>query len=470
MKFTELQLDEQLLEAMSYMGFENATPIQEQAIPVILDNKDLIACAQTGTGKTGAFMLPILNKLVIDEGQGTNAMIIVPTRELAIQIEQLVQGLSYFTNISSIAIYGGGDGKDWDIQKNAMENGADIIVATPGKLLSFLRQGFGKLDHLKHFVLDEADRMLDMGFSADIQSIISFLPKDRQNLLFSATMPDSIGKLAKKLLVDPSEIKLSISKPAAGVDQKTYLTYDSQKIGVIKHLLKERKDYTSIIVFTSTKSKISEIVRALNSAGFPSKGISSNLDQTQREEVLSGFRSKKIRIIVATDVMSRGIDIKEINMVINYDVPHDAEDYVHRVGRTARANTKGEAVTLINQKDMYRFRKIEKLIETSIPKLTPPEDLGEGPEWQDQKNKSGNNRNKKSNNKKGNFKKRVAPNQKAAEEGSQKRPSKRENVVGETSVKTEKKPEADLSGEPVSPIDPSKKIFKKRVWKPKAKS
>ena len=472
MKFTELQLDEQLLDAMSYMGFETATPIQEQAIPVILGNKDLIACAQTGTGKTGAFMLPILNKLVTQEGEGTNALIIVPTRELAIQIEQLVQGLSYFTEISSIAIYGGGDGKDWDVQKNAMENGADIIVATPGKLLSFLRQGFGKLDHLKHFVLDEADRMLDMGFSADIQAIISFLPKDRQNLLFSATMPESIAKLAKKLLVNPSEIKLSISKPAAGVDQKTYLTFDRQKIGVIQYLLKERTEYSSIIVFTSTKSKISEIVRALNGAGFPSKGISSNLDQVQREEVLSGFRSKKIRIIVATDVMSRGIDIKEINMVINYDVPHDAEDYVHRVGRTARANTKGEAVTLINQKDMYRFRKIEKLIETSIPKLAPPEELGEGPEWQDQKKKSGNNFKKNTNRKKNSFKKRVSPNQKTKKEDiATKRRSNRQNVVKEgASAKQEATTKVDNSNEPVIPVDFSKKVFKKRMWKPKAKS
>lgn len=387
MKFTDLHLDEQLIEAMSYMGFENATPIQEQAIPLILENKDLLACAQTGTGKTGAFVLPILNKLVKEGNNGTNTLIIVPTRELAIQIEQLIQGLSYFTEIASIAIYGGGDAKDWDTQKNALEAGVDIVVATPGKLLSLLKSKYGKFENLKHYVLDEADRMLDMGFEADLKAILSFLPKKKQTLLFSATMPNKIEKLAKAFLNDPSEIKLSISKPAKAIDQKTYLTYDNQKTEVIKHVLKEREEYTSIIVFTSAKSKISEIVRSLNKAGFPAEGISSDLDQKQRESVLSGFRSKKIRIIVATDVMSRGIDIKEINMVINYDVPHDAEDYVHRIGRTARANTKGEAITFINPKDMLRFKKIEELIESEIVKLQPPEEIGEGPEWNTGKGK-----------------------------------------------------------------------------------
>lgn len=387
MKFTDLQLDEQLIEAMSYMGFENATPIQEQAIPLILDNKDLLACAQTGTGKTGAFVLPVLNKLVKEGNNGTNTLIIVPTRELAIQIEQLIQGLSYFTEIASIAIYGGGDAKDWDTQKNALEAGVDIVVATPGKLLSLLKSKYGKFDNLKHYILDEADRMLDMGFEADLNTILSFLPKKKQTLLFSATMPSKIEKLAKKFLNDPAEIKLSISKPAKAIDQKTYLTFDNQKTEVIKHVLKEREEYTSIIVFTSSKSKISDIVRSLNKAGFPAKGISSDLDQKQREEVLSGFRSKKIRIIVATDVMSRGIDIKEINMVINYDVPHDAEDYVHRIGRTARANTKGEAITFINPKDMLRFKRIEELIESEIVKLQPPAEIGEGPEWKTSKGK-----------------------------------------------------------------------------------
>ena len=300
-----------------------------------------------------------------------------------------------------MAIYGGGGGKDWDKEKDALVNGRDIIVATPGKLLSHLKLGYVDFSKVKHFVLDEADRMLDMGFIDDLKKIISFLPKDHQTLLFSATMPKSISELAKKILKNPAEIKLSISKPAAGVDQKLYLTHDNQKVPVLCHILKERKDYDSIIIFTSTKSKVSEIVNKLNRAGFPSKGISSNLEQDQREEVLRGFRSKRIRILVATDVMSRGIDIKEINMVVNYDVPHDAEDYVHRVGRTARANTKGEAYTLVNQKDMFRMRKIETLIETSLPKSQPPAEIGEGPAWEEKSANSGNkkkfNRNKKRN-------------------------------------------------------------------------
>ena len=383
MKFTELNLEEGLLEAISYMGFENATPIQEKAIPYVLENRDLIACAQTGTGKTGAFVLPILNKMVGKTEVCTDTLIIVPTRELAIQIEQQIQGLAYFVSVSSVAIYGGGGGKDWQMEKEALVGGTDIIVATPGKLLSHLKLGYVKFDKVKHLVLDEADRMLDMGFIDDLKKIISYLPEKHQTLLFSATMPKSISQLAQNILHNPAEISLSISKPAAGVDQKVYLTHDDQKAKVVAHLLAERKDFDSIIIFTSTKSKVSEIVKSLRVSGFASKGISSNLEQDQREEVLRGFRSKRIRILVATDVMSRGIDIKEINMVINYDVPHDAEDYVHRVGRTARANTKGEAITLVNLKDMQRMQSIEKLIEMSVPKFNPPAELGEGPVWRE---------------------------------------------------------------------------------------
>ncbi len=381
MKFTELHLHESVLEAISYMGFENATPIQEKAIPTILQNNDLIACAQTGTGKTAAFILPILNKLVGKEDSTIDTLIIVPTRELAIQIEHEIQGLSYFVSVGSQAVYGGTDGKDWDIQKEALKNGTDIIVATPGKLLSHLRMGYVNFKHVKHLVLDEADKMLDMGFTDDLEQIFSFLPKTKQTLLFSATMAPKIRTLATKILNNPKEITLSISKPAAGVSQHLYLTFDNQKIPVIKHILESRPDYTSIIIFTSSKNKVSEIVQGLRKAGFKSQGISSNLSQNEREEVLIGFRSKRLRILVATDVMSRGIDIKEINMVINFDAPHDAEDYVHRIGRTARANTKGEAYTLINEKDMFRMQNIEKLIEAEIPRCTLPENLGVGPEW-----------------------------------------------------------------------------------------
>ncbi len=372
MTFTELNLDPKILEAISYMGFENATPIQEKVIPIILEKSDLIACAQTGTGKTGAFVLPILNMMVGKKARSTNTLIIVPTRELAVQIDQQIQGFSYFTSVSSIAVYGGGDGMDWEIQREALTKGADIVIATPGKLLSHLKMGYVNFSEVSHLVLDEADRMLDMGFIDDIKAIISYLPAKRQTLMFSATMAPSIRALAKKILHHPKEISLSISKPAEGVDQKACFVAENDKTKVVAHLLAERQHYDSILVFTSSKLKVNEIVKSLAKAGIPSQGISSNLEQDKREEVLRFFSARQIKILVATDVMSRGIDIKEINMVINFDVPHDAEDYVHRVGRTARVNTKGEAVTLVTQKDLFRLRKIERLIERSIPLLQIP--------------------------------------------------------------------------------------------------
>ncbi len=381
MKFTELNLSSEILEALDHMGFTDATPIQEQAIPLILENRDLIACAQTGTGKTAAFILPILNKLVGKETTDIDTLIVVPTRELALQIEQEIQGLSYFVSVGSMAIYGGGDGSSFNEQKDALVNGRDVIVATPGKLISHLNLGYVNFKHVKHLILDEADKMLDMGFTEDLTKIMSYLPKNRQNLLFSATMAPKIKTLAKKILNNPEEIVLSLSKPAAGITQGVYLVFDNQKEALLKHILKEKKEYDSIIIFTSAKDKVSQIARYLSRNGIKAKGISSNLDQDQREEVLLGFRSKRTRVLVATDVMSRGIDIKEINMVVNYDAPRDAEDYVHRVGRTARANTKGEAITFINPKDMPKLAKIQTLIEMEPPRYKLPESLGEGPEW-----------------------------------------------------------------------------------------
>ncbi len=388
MKFKELKLNEQLLEAISYMGFETATPVQEQAIPAILENRDMIACAQTGTGKTGAFVLPIINKLINKRDSSTDTLIIVPTRELAVQIDEQIQGFSYFVSVTSIAVYGGGDGKDWDKQKAALQNGADIIVATPGRLLSYLKLGFADLNNIKHLVLDEADRMLDMGFIDDLKAIISFLKNDHQTLMFSATMPRSINLLAKRILHNPLEISLSVSKPAEGVDHKAYLCYDKQKEKLLNYVIAERKQYDSILIFTSTKRKVSDIVKSLNKSGFRAKGISSDLEQIMREEVLTAFKSKRIRILVATDVMSRGIDVKEINLIINYDVPNDAEDYVHRVGRTARRNADGEALTLVNPGDMNKFKRIEQLIQSEIPKLQLPNEIGECPVWQETKHKS----------------------------------------------------------------------------------
>lgn len=424
MKFTELKLKDQLLEALSYMGFETATPIQEKAIPIILNNQDILACAQTGTGKTAAFVLPILNKLVGKPDTSINTLIIVPTRELAVQIEQQIQGLSYFLSVGSKAVYGGGDGKDWAEQKVALTEGTDIIVATPGKLLSHLKMGYVKFDKVEHLVLDEADRMLDMGFYDDIMKINSYLPKKHQTLLFSATMPNKIKTLARKLLHEPEEISLAVSKPASGVSQNVYLTFDNQKNPVLKHILDERKDYQSIIVFTSAKAKVSDINRFLRKSGFKSRTISSNLKQDEREEVLRAFRARKVRILVATDVMSRGIDIKEINMVINYDVPHDPEDYVHRIGRTARANTKGEAFTLVNPKDFSKLRRIEKMIEDEVPKLELPEEFGEAPIWK--KDRPSQHRNK-SKNKKKRYPQRNKQKGAKANKSSGKKDEKRDN-------------------------------------------
>jgi superfamily II DNA/RNA helicase len=387
MTFEELGLHSQLLEALSYMGFENTTPIQEQAIPAVLEGRDLIACAQTGTGKTGAFTIPILHLLSSSEGSG--ALIIVPTRELAVQIDQQIEGFGYFLGIHSLAIYGGGDGQDWEQQKKALRAGVDIIVATPGKLISHLNLGNVKLSHIKFLVLDEADRMMDMGFRDDINKIINQLPPKRQNLLFSATMPPKIRELSQKILQNPFEINLSISKPAEGVLQAAYLCFDNQKAPLLAQLIANKPAYKSILIFSSTRKNVSTIIKELRSHRIESEFISSDLEQKEREEVLMRFRSKKTRILVATDVLSRGIDIKDINLVVNYDVPKNAEDYVHRVGRTARADTTGVAITFINEKDMYGFSQIEKLIESEVAKVAMPVEFGPSPEWKVRKMRSG---------------------------------------------------------------------------------
>lgn len=379
--FTDFALSERILEAISYMGFEKATPIQEQAIPKIIDGKDLIACAQTGTGKTAAFVLPVLHNISLGEQAGVKAVIIVPTRELAIQINQQIQGFSYFINIASYAVFGGGDGKEWEGERQALEGNASIIVATPGKLKAHLNMGYVDFTQVSHLILDEADKMLDMGFYDDIMTIVKHIPKERQTLMFSATMPPKIKQLAKQTLHEPDEITIAISKPAEGVLQAAFLAYDEQKIRLISNLIDDKPEYDSILIFTATKSNVTEIVKGIGRKDFKVAGISSNLNQDERNDVLSLFKAKQTRVLVATDVMSRGIDIKDINLVINYDVPDDAEDYVHRVGRTARANTTGVALTFINPKDMPRFKRIEELIEKEIMKLPLPPELGEGPEW-----------------------------------------------------------------------------------------
>ncbi|WP_020526717.1 DEAD/DEAH box helicase [Flexithrix dorotheae] len=380
MKFEDLNLEEDLQEGIDAIGFSNATPIQELAIPIILDNNDLIACAQTGTGKTAAYLLPILNKLVTEHGDYINTVIIAPTRELAKQVDQQLEGLAYFTNTSSIAIYGGGDGASWSREKKALNEGADVIIATPGKLISHLRQGFGDFTKLKHLILDEADRMLEMGFYEDIMEIISYFPKERQTLLFSATMPERIRKLANNILKEPKQVNIAISKPAEGVVQAAFLTYDDQKVELIKWLLQD-DDVPSAVIFSSTKANVKKICSTLKKIGLKAEEIHSDLEQSEREEVLRGFKNQNYSILVATDIISRGIDIDSISLVINYDVPQDAEDYIHRIGRTARAESTGEGITFINEKDQFNFKKIEDLIGNEIRKVPLPKHLGEGPEY-----------------------------------------------------------------------------------------
>jgi ATP-dependent RNA helicase RhlE len=381
MKFNELGFEDQVIEALDAMGFETPTPIQQEAIPAVMDNKDMIAVAQTGTGKTAAFVLPILNAICKrGSSDKVSTIIIVPTRELAIQIDQQIEGLSYFTEATSIAIYGGGDGKSFDAEKKALTTGADIVICTPGRFISHLNMGYFDTSGVKHFILDEADRMLDMGFNEDISKIANKLPKDRQNLLFSATMPPKIRQLSSQLLTDPITINIAISKPNKGITQAAYLVHNHQKIKLIGEILKE-EDLEFVLVFSSRKVTVKEIVQSLNKVGLPAKGIHSDLNQQEREAVLLDFKNRKIKLLVATDVLSRGIDIKGINLVINYDIPSDAEDYIHRIGRTARGDNTGVALTFINADDCHNFSKIESLIGSEVEKRALPEGFDEGPAY-----------------------------------------------------------------------------------------
>lgn len=380
-KFSDFGLDENILEAIGYMGFKKPTPIQEQAIPVIMQKKDLIACAQTGTGKTGAFLLPVLHELVRNPSEKVQVLIIVPTRELAVQIDQQLEGFTYTLPVSTIPVYGGSGGNSFEQEKQAFISGANIIVATPGRLIMHMNQQYVDFSQLKHLILDEADRMLDMGFHDDIMRIISKIPKNRQTLLFSATMPPKIRTLAAKILKNqPEEISISISKPAEGIAQEAYMVYESQKPALIQNVFNER-NLPSVIVFASTKLKVKVILKEIKALGFNARAVSSDLEQHEREEVLNAFRNKQLPILVATDVLSRGIDIEGISLVLNYDVPQDPEDYIHRVGRTARAASKGVAITFITPEDQHRFVRIEKLIGREIEKTVVPAELGETPPY-----------------------------------------------------------------------------------------
>ena len=384
MNFTTFKFGNELQEGLDIMGFDKATPIQEQAIPIIQEGRDLIACAQTGTGKTAAFVLPILDKLTkIHPSNKVKAIIIAPTRELAKQIDMQIEGFAYFTNSSSYPIYGGGTGVEFDNQKQALKKGADIIICTPGRLLAHLDFDYFDTSAVEFLILDEADRMLDMGFYDDIITITKQLPKKRQTLMFSATMPHKIRELATKLLKNPASISLAISKPAAGITQTAYMCHDSQKVNLVREILRAKgKDLSHVLIFASSIKSVREIKKTLTKAGMRASEMHSGLEQEQREETIRDFKSKKIRILVATDILSRGIDIKGIELVINYEVPHDAEDYVHRIGRTARADSTGEAITFINPKQVRDFMDIEKLIEKEVPKLNLPQGFETAPEYQ----------------------------------------------------------------------------------------
>ncbi|MCE2996411.1 MAG: DEAD/DEAH box helicase [Flammeovirgaceae bacterium] len=384
MTFSDFNFDEKLSEGLASMGYINPTPIQQMAIPVIMQKHDVIACAQTGTGKTAAYLLPILNNIVNSQKRHLNTLVIAPTRELAQQIDQQIEGFSYFLGVSSIPVYGGGDGAIWDQQKKALEAGVEIIIATPGRLIAQLASGTIKLDHVEHLVLDEADRMLDMGFYEDIIRIIKYLPAERQTLLFSATMPPKIRSLANRILKNPQEINIAISKPAEGILQLAYSVYDEQKEKLINILLKNNQ-YTSILIFASTKENVKKLDRSLQKIGLVAKAIHSDLEQNEREAILREFKNKQLSILIGTDVLSRGIDVDGINLVINFDVPPDPEDYIHRIGRTARAATTGTAITLINGNDQRKFFRIESMIGKEIEKVKLPDELGAGPVYEPEK-------------------------------------------------------------------------------------
>lgn len=382
MTFTDFNFDPNLQEGLDSMGFRKPTPIQEQAIPIILNKHDLIACAQTGTGKTAAYLLPIMHQIcTAKEKSLVNTLILAPTRELVQQIDQQTEGLAYFTGISSIAVYGGGDGISYEQQRRALNEGVDIIIATPGRLIAHLTSGVVKLSQLQHLILDEADRMLDMGFYDDIIRIMSYLPAKRQTLLFSATMPGKIRTLSQKILNQPEQINIALSKPAIGILQQVYMTFDHQKLALIKMILAEG-NYASTIVFVSTKEKVKQLYQTLFRAGMKVEAFHSDLEQEQRENILRAFKSRQLPVLIGTDVLSRGIDVEGISLVINYDVPHDPEDYIHRIGRTARAETTGTAITFINEKDQRKFSNIETLIGKTIEQKLLPEALGEGPVYQ----------------------------------------------------------------------------------------
>ena len=382
MRFDELDLEDEILDGLEDMNFHEMTPVQEHTIPVILEGRDIIGCAQTGTGKTAAYTLPLLNKLLVggNPDNVVKSVIIVPTRELAQQIDQQVQGFSYYLPVSTTVVYGGGDGKGWDAQKRGMLMGSDVVIATPGRMIAHLQNSGVDLSHVEYLILDEADRMLDMGFSDDIMKIVSYMPKERQTIMFSATLPPKIRELAKTILRNPAEVNIAISKPNEAIDQSAYICYESQKLGIIREMFAEPTE-SKTIIFSSSKLKVKELAHTLKRMKLNVAAMHSDLEQAQREEVMLNFKNNKVNILVATDIVARGIDIEDIGLVINYDVPHDPEDYIHRIGRTARAAATGSAVTFVCEEEQGKFRAIEKFIEKDIRKAELPAVVGEGPAY-----------------------------------------------------------------------------------------
>lgn len=382
MRFDEILTNDDVLDGLWDMHFDECTPVQEATIPLVMEGRDMIACAQTGTGKTAAYLLPVINRLA-DGGfpeDAVNCVIMAPTRELAQQIDRQLQGFAYFMPVSGTAIYGGTDGITYEQQRKSLKMGTDIVIATPGRLLAHLSMGYVDLSKVSFFILDEADRMLDMGFYDDIMQIWSHIPKTAQILMFSATMPPKIRMMASKILKEPAEVSLAVSKPADNVRQGAFICYENQKLPVLKDMFKDNPPQR-VIIFASSKLKVKKLAAELRKLKYRIGEMHSDLEQAVRDNVMLDFKAGKTNVIVATDIISRGIDIDDIEMVINYDVPREAEDYIHRIGRTARANRKGEAVTFATPEDFMRLRRIEKLLENEVPKLKVPQEMGEVPDY-----------------------------------------------------------------------------------------
>lgn len=410
-QFSDFSLLPELLEGIDSLGFGEPTPIQKAAIPIIMAGKDIIACAQTGTGKTAAYLIPLINR-VLEKGNtvGIKALILSPTRELAMQIDQALEGLGYFANVGSVAIFGGNNKNEWDKQMAAIKNGVDVVVATPGRLLQHGSLGYLDFSQLEMLILDEADKMMDMGFHQDILRIVKELPATRQTLMFSATMPPKIREFSKNILRNPEEVNLKTSKPAEGIDQQVFVCYENQKLGLLESIIKTQ-EVENMVIFSSSRAKADEIFMKLFQLGYAVNVIHSDRTQDERQSVLREFKNKEFKILVATDILSRGIDIEGLSHVLNFDAPHDPEDYVHRIGRTARANTTGCAITFVGERDQYKFQRVEAFLGRIIEKQPIPAHLGEGPEYGVRAKKpynSANNTNKPYNKKpaqKGNFQK-----------------------------------------------------------------